>query len=262
MPPSKKQRTAAGVAGASSAAAAVASSSAATSDAVIPASRRYSLRLNPSQPHQKLHRHALESIFAFLSFGELRSAMFVSKDWLAAVGSMRGLVKGRTLRSQEQISDALASRLARHVTSIKGKYGSVLIKLNRAQVQQITSRVPFLRELSFGLQDDEQWSAKERLSLPATLTNVSIRFDAATSAVSMNSVLVAFSHHESLARLEVIFPEAHSPDQRISFAPLQSLSALMTLRAAQHVRGCGSVTRASAAAARSHTDRIARLSLQ
>ncbi len=172
-------------------------------------------------PHLRLHRHALESIFGLLSFDELCLVIFVSHRWLAAVYSMHGLVKGRTLRLQEQISDALPSRLARHVTSIGDIYGVPL--LNRAQVQLIASRMPFLRELSFGLQDDELWSAEEHLSLPATLTDVTIRFD--TSAASVNSVLAAFSQQDPLARLELI-----EWSEQMSIAPLQSLPALQTLR--------------------------------
>jgi hypothetical protein len=61
MPPRKKQRTAVEVAALSSAASSCGA-------AAIHISRRYLRRLNPPPPHQRLHRHALESIFSFLSF--------------------------------------------------------------------------------------------------------------------------------------------------------------------------------------------------
>ncbi len=231
MPPRKKQRGASGAAAASNAAAADSSSSAGGAAATL-LTRRYSLRLNPPQPHQKLHRHALESIFAALSFDELCSVMFVSRDWLSAVYSMRGLVKGRTLRSQEQITAALPSRLARHVTSIEGDYGFPTLQLNRAQVQQIASRMPFLRRLSFGLHGiaGEEWSSEERLA-GATLTDISIRFNGSTSAASIDSVIAAFSHHEPLTDL-MLRLDGPLPEQ-VSFAPLQSLPALQTLRITQ-----------------------------
>ncbi len=109
--------------------------------------------------------------------------MFVSRDWLAAVYSMRGLEHGGTLRSENQISAALASRLARHVASIGDRYNCLLF--TRAQLQRIASRMPFLRQLAIKLQSGEEWSAEERLSLPATLSEVSIRFDATASATSV-----------------------------------------------------------------------------
>ncbi len=67
-----------------------------------------------------LHRHALESIFAFLSFDELRLAMFVSRDWLSAVSSMRGLEESKSakpslLGNLPALPQILSSRLARHV---------------------------------------------------------------------------------------------------------------------------------------------------
>ncbi len=76
--PRKKQRATSG--DATDPVAAVVSSSSTSSVAAIPVSRRYSLRLNPPQPRQNLYRTALESIFGLLSFDELRSAMFVSRD--------------------------------------------------------------------------------------------------------------------------------------------------------------------------------------
>ncbi len=225
MPPRKKQRGASGAATAASSAAAAASSSASSIETTL-LTRRYSLRLNPPQPHQRLHRHALESIFGFLSFDELRSAMFVSQNWLAAVGSMRGLECGKKLVRAELVAAALKSRLARHVTCIGDRYHS--LPFTRAQVQQIASRMSFLRQLSFHPQGDEEWSAEERLSLPATLSEVSIGFDAAASATSVNAILAALSPHEPLAKLALFF-SGTLPEQ-VSFAPLQSLPALKSLR--------------------------------
>jgi hypothetical protein len=67
----------------------------------------------------QLHHHALESIFGFLSFDGLYSAMLVDRDWLAAVSSMRGLAEGgKELRSMDHLAAALTSRLARHVSAL------------------------------------------------------------------------------------------------------------------------------------------------
>ena len=45
----------------------------------------------PPVPVARLYRHALESMFAFLSKRELAFALRVSRGWLSAVGSMRRL---------------------------------------------------------------------------------------------------------------------------------------------------------------------------
>ncbi len=102
------------------------------------------------------------------------------------------------------------------------------MKLTRAQVQQVASRMPFLRELSFCL-SDEEWSAEDRLrlSLPSTLSQVGIRFYKQTSAATMVSVIDSFSRHESLVTFEIQFDEWFP--SLVSFAPLQELPALETL---------------------------------
>ena len=45
--------------------------------------------------HLRLHRHALESIFAVLTLPELQLCSLVSSRWLEAVCSMRGIEHGR-----------------------------------------------------------------------------------------------------------------------------------------------------------------------
>ena len=49
-----------------------------------------------------LHRHALESIFGFLSLEELASTLAVSRSWASAVGTMK--------RLESTINNSLASR--------------------------------------------------------------------------------------------------------------------------------------------------------
>ncbi len=58
-------------------------------------------------PHLLLHRHALESIFAFLSFSEIRPALLVSRRWIEAVSSMRGIERGHALQSPASMDVAL-----------------------------------------------------------------------------------------------------------------------------------------------------------
>ncbi len=121
----------------------------------------------------------------------------------------------------------LSSRLARHIGQL-GEWPDDGVRLTRAQVQQVASRMPFLRQISFCLSDVE-WSAEDRLrlSLPFTLSQVGIRFYKKTSAATMNSVIDFFSQHESLAALKIQIDE--SLPSLVSFAPLQALPALETL---------------------------------
>ncbi len=115
---------------------------------------------------------------------------------------MRGLENGCTLRSHEPISDALASRLARHVISIHTTYP--LLKFTHTQVQLNAAHMPFLRELSVEMRGNRGWWVEHRLLLEVTLKTIAIRFDT-TSAAAINSVLAAFSHHRWLASLELLF---------------------------------------------------------
>jgi len=49
-----------------------------------------SMSVAPSTRKPILHRHALESLLAFLDLRDLAAALSVCRDWRAAVGSMRG----------------------------------------------------------------------------------------------------------------------------------------------------------------------------
>jgi len=210
------------------AAASSSSSAAATVTDTPPLPRRFSLRLNPPRAHAKLHRHALESIFAFLSFDELRSVMLVKKEWMIAVSTMRGLVKGKLLqgdRSNVLLLPATApSRLTRHVTYINGA------ALTRAQVEQIAHRMPFLQTLHFEVQVGCDWSQPMRL--PSTLHSIGLMFHSSCSIVYINEVIAAFSQHPQLTSL--MLTSLHDPAEPVvplvSFAPLRSLSPLRELR--------------------------------
>ncbi len=226
MPPRKKQR----IVPAGNVAAAAAASVRPTS-AAVPLSRRYSLRLHPPQPHHKLHRHALESIFGFLSFDELRSSMFVSRRWIEAVYSMRGLEDGRQLdlRTFDEFSVVLPSRLARHVTSIFESNGRAPITLSQEQLQQIAVRMPFLRDLRFAPLPADDWSAGVRF--PPTLHTIHLHIDPrSTPAPSINALLSTISQHQPLVHLDITLVRGSVIPRDMSFAPLQALPMLKSLR--------------------------------
>ena len=69
-------------------------------------------------PSSLLHRHALESVFGFLSLSELHVVLSVSAGWLAAVGSMAPIgaaVLDRYFDQFTVLGAMCSSRLARHV---------------------------------------------------------------------------------------------------------------------------------------------------
>ncbi len=218
MPPRKKQQI---VPAEDANAAVVAYVEPTSADAAV--ARRYSLRLHPPQPHQKLHRHALESIFDFLSFDELRSAMFVSRRWIDAVYSMRGLEKGKHLDSQQQVASALPSRLSRHVSSVDHWFKPG--PLSPVQVQQIAVRMPFLRELHFLALSDDDWSGGVRF--PSSLRTVHVLFSAGFAESTINAFVAAISLQRSLTDVSLHLVDGLS--QQVSFAPLQALPTLRSL---------------------------------
>ena len=73
-----------------------------------------SLRL----PH--LYRHCLESILSFCDIAELRCALQLSQEWLAAVHTMRPIAGTMRLRSLSAAVLAPNSPLLRHVGALRG----------------------------------------------------------------------------------------------------------------------------------------------
>ncbi len=150
-----------------------------------------------------LHRHALESIFACLSFDELRSVLLVSRRWLAAVYSMRGLKQGKRLWSTVGLTAVLASRLARHVSSI-GRVDFVVEQVSLSQLQQIAVSMPFLQQLHIAPSVMVALTAAPRF--PATLRTVTMRFAhvARLHTVVFTSFPPSLSSLDFLASLPVL----------------------------------------------------------
>jgi hypothetical protein len=74
----------------------------------------------------QLYRHALESVFGFLSLAELSFVLAVSRDWSAAVGTMRSISAPAPRPSliwrlpPLDLRRVCASRLSRHVSALGG----------------------------------------------------------------------------------------------------------------------------------------------
>ena len=113
-------------------------------------------------PHERLHQHALQSIFAQLTFRELAAALRVSRDWQSAVLSMRALGSGKILHPAENMAAALSSRMARHVSAVGQSSEPVALPL--AQLQQLAARTPLLQHLGVRITTDAvPWGSELRL---------------------------------------------------------------------------------------------------
>jgi len=89
-------------------------------------------------PVSRLHRHALESVFAFLNLRELHSVLSVSCRWQAAVLSMRSIVDPRP--RDLSLGPLLNSRLLHHVGKLR-----LTDKVTSQELVQLAQRAPQLR---------------------------------------------------------------------------------------------------------------------
>jgi len=83
---------------------------------------RKRLRQETNPPVTRLYRHALESIFGFLSLASLGRVLAVSRSWSTAIGSMASI--GAVIESipvGQTLNELCVSGLARHI----GTFGSV-----------------------------------------------------------------------------------------------------------------------------------------
>ena len=145
---------------------------------------------NPSDPPPStalsLHRHALESIFAFCAQEELAAALRVARDWLAAVRSMG--------RLQLSVADPTAplrvvcqSAVGRHV----GVLGSneVRVQLNADSLFILTNHMGRLSELNCYL---ELPPRGQTLAFPAQLRRLTVDSSGSQSiAAQVKAVIVA-----------------------------------------------------------------------
>ena len=102
-------------------------------------------REHPPRPHEtpqrpspatQLYRHALESVLAFCSLKDLHAAIAVSREWAAAVESMRSI--RAFVQSSALIPRLAGSRLSRHVHDVRAR-------LSCAALRALSDRLPWLR---------------------------------------------------------------------------------------------------------------------
>jgi len=94
-----------------------------------------------------LHRHALESVFAFCSLSELAAIIAVAREWQAAVLRMAPLGLRLNGCSSKQMALLCHSPLRRHVAFLDC-LGSCDIFVSPERIHLMSHRLPQLRELT------------------------------------------------------------------------------------------------------------------
>jgi hypothetical protein len=179
----------------------------------------------PPPPHAKLHRHALECIFAFLTVSQLASLLVVSRAWQAAVCSMRGVVHGASLlycgANATSCTKRLLSRMARHVSSAHFVESPVM-----EQTRQLFAHAPFLTDLRLPVTNVVEWV--DTICFPAHLTRVEFDFAGDVHVEKVHSILRRLPHSSpSIQEICLIFRK--SVPTTVSFGLLQSFQCLRQL---------------------------------
>jgi hypothetical protein len=116
----------------------------------------------PSVP--RLYRHALESVFAFCELKELAALLRVSKEWAAAVLSMRSL---KALVVSKALLSVCASRLSRHIHTLYRPS-----PLSPTDLSLLARQLPHLHCLRCSFRDHPSM-----LVFPARLRELSVQFE-------------------------------------------------------------------------------------
>ena len=178
-------------------------------------------------PAARLYRHALESIFGFLSLADLSRVLSVSRSWCAAVSSMRSIdatISAACRLSSDLLTALLASRLCRHIGALNEScYHPHQAMLGQAELQLASVRLRGLRSLVCSL----SLPIVGPFRLPPMLTQLDVRVPLAATADLFNETIRAAG---ACAKLS-LFALSLYPKQirKVSFAPLRS-SPLQELR--------------------------------
>ena len=200
-----------------------ASSSSQPSSSVVQSDAAPSVR----PPAALLHRHALESIFAFLRLGELVFALRVSRDWLAAVGSMGRLRLGVGPASTAQRVVVADSAIGRHVCELLFNSENAYIRADTLTV--LAEQMAHLSALSCRL-----WLPPTNgpLVFPAKLQRLTVKMPPADPD-DINAAIAVIGQLPLLEDFDIFL---HEMDPQISFA---QLAALPLLRRLEIVRPSG-----------------------
>jgi hypothetical protein len=128
--------------------------------------------------HSALYRDALTSVLSFLSLHELAAALSVSKEWAAAVLSMRPAMLTADI-SSEVLAELLSSPLRRHVGGIgpMDQPGGINLWLSPSNLPMLARALPQLRWLHAGVDLEAGDSVPLECEFPARLEHLCFSLD-------------------------------------------------------------------------------------
>ena len=181
-------------------------------------------------PAMRIYRHALESIFAMLSLGDLAQVLAVSRAWLAAVRSMKPISAAigdkNRFREWPPIARLVVSPLLRHLAAVHLTHARLsYTPLNNAALGLLAQHAHNLTSLCSAL----TLQPSKPLILPAKLTSLELRLDGDPTDTKINGALTALAALPSLSRLRLdlaAFEHANSVKLRL-LASCPSLTDLM-----------------------------------
>ena len=149
-------------------------------------------------PAMRIYRHALESAFAMLDLGDLSRCLAVSREWAAAVRSMKPIHTSierdeYQMRSEKRVCHPLppvlsivASPLLRHLAAIQIHSSSPSwTALDNVSLGLLVQHAPNLTALCCTL----TLTSNEPLVLPARLTSLVLRLRGDDPDAAINGVL-------------------------------------------------------------------------
>jgi hypothetical protein len=192
---------------------------------------------------RSLYRHALESIFSFLSVKDLALGVLrTSREWAAAVGSMKSLDLAwteprtsfalslapheRVWTSVELIRAVLQSPFARHIGSLGIGDRAHLPLLTGALTELVEASCSSLHTLRFVQAREALWTAAHHVFLPSRLRHLSCEL---VLQASLRHVLTQSAQLQQLETLALTLEDHDGPSENCSFAGLQSLPRLRSL---------------------------------
>jgi hypothetical protein len=169
-----------------------------------------------------LCRDELTSVLSFLTLRELAAAVAVSKEWAAAVQSMRPTMLPVVISSSRLNALLASSSLRRHVgrLSQKGESGHTLSLLSR-QLCAMARALPQLQSLSIRL---ALRPGEPQLLFPAQLQFLSVTVDQSFGRQAPTALLASIGQLHQLHTLHL-----RVWDEAVSLVPLQQLSLLRDL---------------------------------
>jgi len=171
-----------------------------------------------------LHRHALESIFAFCSLKEMGSVISVCKDWLAALISVspRNFTLQLTRRATSHwLLHMCRSRLAaRHIGRLMGD--DDCMPFSAEHIYFVACSLKSLRTMSVLLE-----ASTVPVQFPPQLQNLTLYLPDRYFQAAANTVLDAVGHLHDLTTLTIV--QLVDDDIIFSFGPLANCPALSSL---------------------------------